>query len=164
MQRYLFFFFCSASYSCSFCRLQEVFVPSKYIVLPSPGPIVSTDSHMTHACSRRLVRPHISSRRWSRGWCAVVALAVACFLVFGASGCGSGVSELLDGKLVVSPGTINFGSVPVGQKAESSVNFLNNSTSPAAISQVSVSGKTFSVVSTTSSAPVTIPAGGTYTL
>ena len=141
-------------------------MPSKYIV-PSPGPIVSTDSCTTIASSRRLDRHHISPRRQSCGWDswrAVFAVAVACFLALGASGCGSGVSELLDGKLVVSPGTINFGTVPVGQKAESNINFLNNTTSPAAISQVSVSGKTFSVVSTTGSAPVTIPAGGTYTL
>ena len=141
-------------------------MPSKYIV-PSPAPIVSTDSRTTIASSRRLDRHHISPRRQSCGWGswrAVFAVAVACFLALGASGCGSGVSELLDGKLVVSPGTINFGTVPVGQKAESNINFLNNTTSPAAISQVSVSGKTFSVVSTTGSAPVTIPAGGTYTL
>jgi hypothetical protein len=70
-----------------------------------------------------------------------------------ASGCGSGVSVPVGGVLNVSPGAVDFGTVPVGTKVDSSISVTNSGSAPIDISQVSVSGETFSVLST-NSAPV----------
>jgi hypothetical protein len=79
------------------------------------------------------------------------------------SGCGAGVSKLVGGGLLVSPGIVNFGSVQVGNEADSSVNVTNSSSSPIVISQVDISTQPFSVLGGVIM-PVTIPAGGTYAL
>jgi hypothetical protein len=79
------------------------------------------------------------------------------------SGCGAGVSKLVGGVLLVSPGIVNFGSVQVGNEADSSVNVTNSSSSPIVISQVDISTQPFSVLGGVIM-PVTIPAGGTYAL
>ncbi len=73
------------------------------------------------------------------------------------------MSEAVGGGLLVSPGTVNFGDVLVGHEADSSVNVTNSSSSSMVISQVNVSGQTFSVLGN-NSMPISIPAGGTYTL
>jgi Abnormal spindle-like microcephaly-assoc'd, ASPM-SPD-2-Hydin len=88
---------------------------------------------------------------------------LACCLIVAMSGCGAGVSKSLGGGLLVSPGTINFGSVPVGHVADSNVNVSNSSSSSIVISQVSISGQTFSVLGG-SNMPISVPAGGTSTL
>src|SRR3984893_12296143 len=92
-----------------------------------------------------------------------LVFALACCLTVVTSGCGAGVSKSLGGGLSVSPGTVNFGSVPVGYEADSSVNVSNSSSSSIVISQVNISGQTFSVLSG-SNMPISIPAGGSYAL
>ena len=80
------------------------------------------------------------------------------------SGCGAGVSIPLGGSgLLASPGTIDFGNVPVGHEVDSSVNITNNNASSIVVSQVNVSGQSFSLLSNTST-PISIPAGGTFNL
>ncbi|WP_216847043.1 choice-of-anchor D domain-containing protein, partial [Granulicella sp. L60] len=64
----------------------------------------------------------------------------------------------------VTPGAVDFGDVSVGLSAASSVDITNPSaTSSLVISQISVSGKTFSLASAVQ-LPISIPAGGTHTL
>ena len=88
---------------------------------------------------------------------------LACCLIVATSGCGSGVSKSLGGGLLVSPGTINFGSVLVGHEADSNVSVSNSSSSSIIISQVNISGQTFSVLGG-STMPISVPAGGTSNL
>jgi hypothetical protein len=88
---------------------------------------------------------------------------VACCLMVATSGCGSGMSKSLGGGLLVSPGTLNFGSVLVGHEADSNVSVSNSSSSSIIISQVNISGQTFSVLSG-STMPISVPAGGTSSL
>jgi hypothetical protein len=85
----------------------------------------------------------------------------ACCLIVATSGCGAGVSKSLGGGLLVSPGNINFGSVPVGHEADSNVNVSNSSSSSIVISQVSISGRRFrflAVVICPSAFPLVAPA------
>src|ERR1700678_2457701 len=89
--------------------------------------------------------------------------ALACCLPIVASGCGSGTVEPVGGGLSVSPGSVNFGNVPIGHEVDSSVLVTNSSSSTIAVSQVNVSGQTFALAGNTS-VPMNIPAGGTYTL
>ena len=88
-------------------------------------------------------------------------VVLACCLTIVTSGCGAGVSQSLGGGLLVSPGTVNFGSVPVGHEVDSSVSVSNSSSSSIVISQVNISGQTFSVLSG-SNMPISVPAGGNY--
>jgi hypothetical protein len=90
--------------------------------------------------------------------------ALASCLTIAMSACGAGVSVPLgSGGLQVSPGTINFGNVPVGHEVDSSVSVTNSNASPIAVSQVNVSGQPFSLLSN-ASVPISIPAGGIYNL
>lgn len=92
-----------------------------------------------------------------------VALAIASFTIV-LIGCGAGSSvESSSGSLQISPSTVNFGSVGVGQTAQNSVLISNKSATSVAISQINVSGQAFSI-SSTEKAPINIPAGGTYPL
>jgi hypothetical protein len=101
----------------------------------------------------------LRSNRWGK----VLLFALGC-LTIAMSGCGAGVSVPLGSSgLLVSPGTINFGNVPVGHEVDSSVSITNSNASSIVVSQVNVSGQPFSVLSNTS-APISIPAGGTYNL
>jgi len=80
------------------------------------------------------------------------------------SGCGSGVPVSASEALVrVTPGTVDFGDVGVGVSAASNVIIANPSTTSIVISQVSVSGQTFSLASG-DQLPISIPAGGTHSL
>src|SRR5258708_1828417 len=97
-------------------------------------------------------------------WGKVLVFALACCWTIAMSGCGAGVSVPLGGSgLLVSPGTINFGNVPVGHEVDSSVSITNSNASSIVVSQVNVSGQPFSLLSNTSK-PISIPAGGTYNL
>src|ERR1700736_4512043 len=92
-----------------------------------------------------------------------LVFALACCLTVVTSGCGAGVSQSLGGGLLVSPGTVNFGSVPVGHEVDSSISVSNSSSSSIVISQVNISRQTFSVLSG-SNMPISVPAGGNYAL
>jgi len=63
----------------------------------------------------------------------------------------------------VTPGTVDFGDVGVGVSAAGNVTITNPSTTSIVISQLSVSGQTFSVASGVQ-LPISIPAGGTHSL
>jgi hypothetical protein len=65
--------------------------------------------------------------------------------------------------LLVSPGTVDFGTVPVGNEVDSNLNVSNSGSSPIVISQIDISGQPFSVLRG-GDLPVTIPAGGTCAL
>ena len=99
----------------------------------------------------------------SNGRGRALILALACCLTIVTSGCGAGVSVPVGGSLLVSPNAVNFGNVPVGQEVDSSVNIANGTSSSIAISQVNVSGQTFSLPGN-NSMPISIPAGGAYSL
>lgn len=88
----------------------------------------------------------------------VVLVAVSCLATL-LSGCGS----VIAGGLTVSPGTVSFGGVAVGQAIQSNALLTNTSTSAIHILQLSVSGESFSVDGG-ESLPITIPAGGSYNL
>lgn len=86
-------------------------------------------------------------------------LMVGCCAAWLLSGCGVAVS----GGLSVSPGTLSFGAVPVGQSAAASITVTNLGASAVTIQQLSVAGQSFSIIGTTS-LPITIPAQGSYKL
>ena len=70
---------------------------------------------------------------------ARVFVALACCLLAGLAGCGYSSNSLVEGTLSVSPGSISFGAVPVGQTATTKVLLLNATSAPIAVTQVNVS-------------------------
>src|SRR5271170_5193109 len=95
----------------------------------------------------------------SDGWGTAPLFVLTCCLTIVMSGCGAGSIDPAGGSLLVSPNAVNFGSVPVGQEADTSVSIANSTSSSVAISQVNVSGQTFSLPGN-NSMPISIPAGG----
>jgi hypothetical protein len=89
---------------------------------------------------------------------AKVFVALACCLVIGLAGCGFSSNAITAGILSVSPGSISFGAVPVGQTATTNVLLLNGTSAPVAVSQVNVSGQNF-FLNSQSTLPATINAG-----
>lgn len=105
--------------------------------------------------------------RISRGkfWCIALLGTVSVSLAL--SGCGAFVGNASSnagaGLLIASPGAVDFGTVPVGQKAASTVTLINKSASPIEISQLSLTGQSFSA-SSQSNLPVTLAAGSTINM
>lgn len=104
--------------------------------------------------------------RW-RIWPQNLRVGIILFLLVAA---GSGA--LLDGcgtagparaALVASANSANFGNVLLGQTAQASISLTNTESSALQLSGIQVTGSSFSV-SGDSSAPVTLPANGTYSL
>jgi len=80
------------------------------------------------------------------------------------AGCGgSMVSRTGAGVLQVLPGSVAFGGVSVGQTASTSISLVNNGSSAIDVSNLNVAGQSFSV-NGESSLPVTVAAGGSYSL
>jgi hypothetical protein len=77
-------------------------------------------------------------------------------------GCGSGVIRSASDALQISPNIIDFGAVNIGETKRTSVAISNVSPDAVSISQLSVSGQTFSVFGS-DALPINIPPGGTYT-
>ena len=98
-------------------------------------------------------------------WCAPLFIISSCCLPFALSGCGKIVlnGTAGTGALIASPNTVTFGAVSIGQTASTTVSLLNESLAPVDVTQLSLTGQSFSVVGP-SNLPVTIAAGGTYTL
>ncbi len=71
------------------------------------------------------------------------------------------VNSSAKGSFPVSPETIAFGAVPVGQAATSNVLLLNESSAPIDISQLNIAGQNF-FANSPSSLPVTVSVGSTY--
>jgi hypothetical protein len=65
--------------------------------------------------------------------------------------------------LVVSSKSVDLGKVPVGNSASASVSLVNSNSVPVKITQVSLTGQSFSIAGQ-SSLPVSVAAGGTYSL
>ena len=89
---------------------------------------------------------------------AKVFVALACCLVTGLAGCGFSSNSSVAGQLSVSPGSISFGAVPVGQTATTKVLLLNATSAPIVVSQVNVSGQNF-FLNSQSNLPATINGG-----
>ena len=103
-------------------------------------------------------------RAYKRWW---VGLASACICATTLlSGCGSiegGPTGGVPGALVPSSSTISFGTVTVGQTARATVSIRNESTNPVQISQVNVSGQSFTLTGQ-NNLPATIASAGVYTV
>ena len=95
------------------------------------------------------------------GSLTVLFAILACCLVVAVSGCGYVVNGSATGPFRVSPDTITFGGVPVGQTATSNVVLLNESSAPIVISQLNVAGQSF-FANGQGSLPATVKAGSTY--
>src|SRR5258708_4929779 len=142
------------------CKLDEVmFVSDTQVIFRSSGRVVFATASSLNVQHSRL-KGTVRFNRWGR----VLLFTLACCLTIAMSACGAGVSVPLGvGGLLVSPGTINFGNVPVGREADSSVSITNSNSSSIVVSQVNVSGQPFSLLSN-SSATISIPARGTSNL
>jgi hypothetical protein len=73
------------------------------------------------------------------------------------------VNQVDSGTLKASPNSVSFGAVSVGQTASTAVSLVNGGSAPVEITQLNLTGLPFSVVAP-SDLPVTIAAGGTYSL
>ncbi len=99
-----------------------------------------------------------------RGWCINLLAAALCVSGLVLSGCGAlsgGLNAALAGSLVPSTNTLSFGSVPVGQTMSSTVSLKNASADPVQISQINISGASFTIA-TLPSLPITIAGGASY--
>ena len=67
------------------------------------------------------------------------------------------------GVLTASPNTVTFGAVSVGQAASTTVSLINGDSAPVQITELNLTGQSFSLASP-GSLPVTVAAGGTYSL
>jgi hypothetical protein len=99
------------------------------------------------------------------GWYTALIIISFCCLSFALFGCGGSivVNGAGSGDLIASPNTVVFGAVSIGQSASTTVSLLNGSSAPVQITQLNLIGQPFSVGSP-SHLPVTIAAGGTYSL
>jgi hypothetical protein len=81
------------------------------------------------------------------------------------AGCGSAVTLNTSNSLVfqISPNPVAFGSVAVGQSSSLKITLTNETLSPVTISQINVSGQSFTITSQ-STLPVTIASGGVYSM
>ncbi len=97
------------------------------------------------------------------GWCAALLIIWFCCLPFALSGCGGSIVVNGAGAedLIASPDTVTFDAVSIGQAASTPVSLINGSSAPVEITELDLTGQSFSVV-TPSDLPVTIAAGGTY--
>jgi len=98
------------------------------------------------------------------GWCAALFIILSGCLIAALSGCGGNiVSGGEQGTLVASPNSVDFGSVSVGETASNTVSLVNGKSTPVEISQVNLTGQSFSVAAP-ASLPVTLAAGQSYNL
>jgi hypothetical protein len=87
-------------------------------------------------------------------------------VTFTVSGCGANytVTAAGIGPFQASTSNVDFGTVPVGQTANSSMNLVNQGSTPIQVSDLKVTGSTFSITSPTI-LPFTVAAnGGTYSV
>lgn len=104
-------------------------------------------------------RAQHGSRRRVAAW---LTLTVMGLVVLGLSGCGSIVTTNSSG-LTVSPSSVSFGSVTVGQTATATVGFTNSATDTIQVSQISIGGAGFQQVNP-DALPVNIGPGETYNI
>ena len=92
----------------------------------------------------------------------LLALLLCCFAL---SGCGGsyvvkGASTASTGTVSPSPDSVDFGTVSVGQSVNSKIDVVNQGSQPVVVSQLTLSGSSFSVDGQ-GALPVTLAAGGT---
>lgn len=99
----------------------------------------------------------------SREWRASLLIAVLSWpLILLLSGCGAyTVNGRSANILFASPGTVTFGSLPVGQTTATDVILTNQGSSPVEVSRLDVSGDSFSAQAH-ETLPFMVPAGGVY--
>ena len=91
-------------------------------------------------------------------------LLLSSVLCLALSGCIADVVNASDLKtLLVSAKSVDLGNVSVGSSASASVSLTNGNSVPVKITQVSLTGQSFSIAGQ-SSLPVSVAAGGTYSL
>ena len=97
------------------------------------------------------------------GWCTALLVISSCCLPFALSSCGGSivVNGTGTGAIIASPNAVTFGAVSVGQTASSTISLLNGGSTPVAITQLNLTGQSFSV-NGVSELPITVAAGGTY--
>src|SRR5579863_7975300 len=103
----------------------------------------------------------------SGGISSVALLAALSFCLIlsccGASFNVNAAASAKTGSISPSPGSVDFGTVGVGQAFNSVVSVANSGSAPVQLSQVTVSGAAFAFEGQ-ASLPVTVAAGGTYDL
>ncbi len=89
------------------------------------------------------------------------AILIAC-LTLSIVGCGAGTGSVSE-YLQLSPRSVDFGDVSVGQTVQNNVSIVNVGPTSVAISQLSLSDQSFSIANS-EKFPINIPAGGSHTL
>jgi hypothetical protein len=101
----------------------------------------------------------LAFKRYTTPWLLLIV-----FLLPALSGCGvSWVNAAAAEGLAVSPGTVSFGEVPVGQTAGRTVSFSNQGPKPIVITQISLKEPSFTLGGS-SNLPATLAAGHTLNL
>lgn len=98
--------------------------------------------------------------RWQRKAVWYSSLFLSCCFPVLLSGCGVVAPEK---GLTVTPATINFGSVSLGQSASAAVSLVNGGAAAVQVSQLNMTGQPF-VILGVGTLPVTIPAGTSYSV
>lgn len=109
--------------------------------------------------------PHDSAKACHHNrWRTALLIVASCGALLALSGCGATFLTGADsGTLKASPSSIAFGAVSFGQTASATVSLSNGGAAPVVITQLNLTGQSFSVA-TPSDLPVAIAAGGTYGL
>ncbi len=153
-------------YSRDTCRGESLY----YVLVPQSAgseraSIVASFRHNTPQWKPRRADSRVQFRRLNR-WCKTLLIISFYCLPFALSGCGGAsfvVGGAPTGDLRASPNAVTFGTVPIGQTARTTVSILNGGSAPVQISQLNLSGQSFSIVGQ-SSLPMTLAAGGSYSL
>jgi len=104
-------------------------------------------------------RTTVAALRRPSAWLTAMLSFVVCLFT---AGCGGGmVSHAESLSLVASSTSVNLGSVPVGKATNTKVSLVNKKSAVVHVTQISLSGKSFSVVGQTG-LPVSVPVGGTF--
>ena len=137
------------------------------LVLPPPDPEFAKYTASPSNNGSRPKRHRVQSRAQihrRNGWCTALLVILCCSVLLVLSGCGGVlVNAVNSGALKASPNSVSFGAVSVGQTASTAISLVNGGSAPVEITQLNVTGQPFSVVAP-SDLPVTIAAGGTYSL
>ena len=93
---------------------------------------------------------------------ALLFAMLCCVVCLVMTGCtGVVLNQAGSSSLVASSTSVNLGSVPVGNATTANVSLLNKNSAAVHVTQLSVSGQSFSVAGQTS-LPASIPAGGAF--
>ena len=133
---------------------------------PSDSEFRKYTSSLWNRCSRPK-QPAAHGRdliSWPDRWRKGLLIISSCWLPFALSGCGDIVlNGTGTGALTASPNTVTFGVVSIGQTASTRISLSNGSFAPIQITQFNLTGQSFSIDGSIN-LPVTIAAGGTYSL